>query len=64
MGVSPSAWCTVDGERGWESGRGEGCQKAMDVRDGGKRCGERLELSKGPANVLGEFPGEESGGVV
>ena len=26
-GVSPSAWCTVDGERGWESGRGEDAKR-------------------------------------
>ena len=57
FGLVHSGWR----EGGWESGRGEGCQKAMDVWDGGKRCGERLELSKGPAHVFGEFPGEESG---
>ena len=34
FGLVHSGW--RDG--GWESGRGEGCQKAMDVWDGGKRC--------------------------
>ena len=48
---------------GWESGRGEGCQEAMDVWDSGKRGGEGLKLLKGPANVFGKFPGKKSGGI-
>ena len=45
-------------------GRGEGCQNAVDIRDSGKRGGERLKLSKGATNIFGKFPGEKSGGVV
>ena len=52
FGLVHSGWR----EGGWESGRGEGCQKAMDVWDGGKRCGERLELSGKRAVVLFKNP--------
>ena len=53
-------------ERLWEneSARGEGCQKAVDIRDSGKRRGKGLKLSKGPTNIFGKFPGEKSGGIV
>ena len=48
----------------WKSARGEGCQKAMDIRDSGKRGGKGLKVTKGPTNIFGKFPGEKSGGVV
>ena len=52
------------GKGWWESARGEGCQKAVDIRDSGKRRGKGLKLSKGPTNIFGKFPGEKSGGIV
>ena len=48
----------------WKSARGEGCQKAMNIRDSGKRGGKGWKVTKGPSNIFGKFPGEKSGGVV